>query len=243
PRPPAADPVRRRVRDRSVRIPLVPLAAARFTGGMAEMTDDERYAAIRARDARFDGMFFTCVRSTGIFCRPSCPSRTPGRDRVEFVPSAAAAVENGYRACKRCGPLTPPGTADDDPAGALALRALELIHGGALDAGPDGGTPVSTLARTLHVTERTLHRALVARTGTGAVAHARMARARRAHELLRSTSWPMAEVAAAAGFGSERQLHETVRRIFGRAPRRSASSPPRVPAPRTAPARRRPTPR
>lgn len=210
----------------------MPLAAARFTGGMAEMTDDERYAAIRARDARFDGMFFTCVRSTGIFCRPSCPSRTPGRDRVEFVPSAAAAVENGYRACKRCGPLTPPGTADDDPAGALALRALELIHGGALDAGPDGGTPVSALARTLHVTERTLHRALVARTGTGAVAHARMARARRAHELLRSTSWPMGEVAAAAGFGSERQLHETVRRIFGRAPstiRELAAPRPRTP--------------
>ncbi|ATG52644.1 adenosine deaminase [Brachybacterium vulturis] len=185
---------------------------------MAEMTDDERYAAIRARDARFDGMFFTCVRSTGIFCRPSCPSRTPGRDRVEFVPSAAAAVERGYRACKRCGPLAPPGTVDGDPAGAVALHALTLIHGGALDPGPDGSTPVSDLASALHVTERTLHRSLVARTGSGAVAHARMARARRAHELLRSTSWPMADVAAAAGFGSERQLHETVSRIFGRAP-------------------------
>lgn len=182
------------------------------------LTDDQRYAAITARDARFDGVFFTCVRSTGIFCRPSCPSRTPRRDRVEFTPSAAAAVERGYRACKRCGPLTPPGTDSADPAGELAHRALALIHAGALDSGPDGSATVSELAARLHVTERTLHRSLVARTGSGAVAHARMARARRAHALLRSTSWPMGDIAAAAGFGSERQLHETVRRIFGRAP-------------------------
>lgn len=185
---------------------------------MQNLTDDQRYAAITARDARFDGVFFTCVRSTGIFCRPSCPSRTPRRDRVEFTPSAAAAVERGYRACKRCGPLAPPGADSGDPAGELAHRALSLIHAGALDAGPDGSTTVGELADRLHVTERTLHRALVARTGSGAVAHARMARARRAHELLRSTSWPMGDIAAAAGFGSERQLHETVRRIFGRAP-------------------------
>ncbi|MDN5601091.1 MAG: Ada metal-binding domain-containing protein [Brachybacterium sp.] len=185
---------------------------------MAEMTDDERYAAIRARDARFDGMFFTCVRSTGIFCRPSCPSRTPRRDRVEFAPSAAAAVERGYRACKRCGPLAPPGADSEDPAGELAHRALTLIHAGALDGGPEESTAVGELADRLHVTERTLHRALRARTGSGAVAHARMARARRAHELLRSTSLAMGDIAAAAGFGSERQLHETVSRTFGRAP-------------------------
>ncbi|HEX7350681.1 Ada metal-binding domain-containing protein [Brachybacterium sp.] len=185
---------------------------------MEILTDDQRYAAITARDARFDGVFFTCVRSTGIFCRPSCPSRTPRRDRVEFTASAAAAVEAGYRACKRCGPLAPPGAEADDPAGTLADRALGLIRAGALDAGPDGSRPVSGLAARLHVTERTLHRALVERTGSGAVAHARMARARRAHELLGSTTWPMADIAAAAGFGSERQLHETVSRIYGRPP-------------------------
>lgn len=185
---------------------------------MEILTDDQRYAAISARDARFDGVFFTCVRSTGIFCRPSCPSRTPRRDRVEFTPSAAAAVEAGYRACKRCGPLAPPGADTDDPAGTLVDRALGLIRAGALDAGPDGGPHVGDLASRLHVTERTLHRALISRTGSGAVAHARMTRARRAHELLAATTWPMADVAAAAGFGSERQLHETVTRIYGRSP-------------------------
>ena len=185
---------------------------------MTSMTDDECYAAITAREARFDGVFVTCVRSTGIFCRPSCPSRTPRRDRVEFAPSAAAAVERGFRACKRCGPLAPPGTDAADPAGSLAQRALELIRGGALDPGPDGTAHVADLAARLHVTERTLHRALVARTGSGAVAHARMARARRAHDLLTSTTRGMGEVAAGAGFGSERQLHETMTRIYGRAP-------------------------
>lgn len=185
---------------------------------MKTLTDDQRYAAISARDARFDGVFFTCVRSTGIFCLPSCPSRTPRRDRVEFAPSAAAAVERGYRACKRCGPLAPPGTAADDAAGSLCARALELIGAGALDAGPEGRAHVADLAERLHVTERTLHRTLVARTGSGAVAHARMFRARRAHDLLTSTAWSIADIAASAGFGSERQLHETVRRIYGSAP-------------------------
>ncbi|MBB5832136.1 Ada metal-binding domain-containing protein [Brachybacterium aquaticum] len=181
---------------------------------MTAMTDDERYAAIRARDTRFDGMFFTCVRSTGIFCRPSCPARTPRRDGVEFVPSAAAAVAAGYRACKRCGPTAPPGSPDADPAGTLAGRALRLIEQGALDE--HGSVPA--LARRLAVSERTLHRALVDRTGAGALAHARLRRARRAHELVAGSDVPLATVAHAAGFGSERQFHDTFSRIYGHAP-------------------------
>ncbi|WP_152352059.1 DNA-3-methyladenine glycosylase 2 [Brachybacterium subflavum] len=180
---------------------------------MHEMTDDERFAAIRARDARFDGTFFTCVRSTGIFCRPSCPARTPARANVEFAPSAAAAVEAGFRACKRCGPSAPPGSPDEDPAGDLARRALRLIDGGALD---DGSVP--RLAARLAVSERTLHRTLIARTGASALAHARMRRARRAHDLVVQTDLPLGRVAFAAGFGSERQLHDTFTRVFGHAP-------------------------
>lgn len=214
---------------RHVRIPLAPQAAQGFTGGMETLTEDQRYAAICARDARFDGVFFTCVRSTGIFCLPSCPSRTPRRDRVEFAPSAASAVERGYRACKRCGPLAPPGASPSEAAGSLSARALELIVGGALDPGPDGAVHVADLAARLHVTERTLHRALVEATGSGAVAHARLARARRAHDLLTRTSWPLAQIAAAAGFGSERQLHETVTRIYGRPPSTIRDSAPAAP--------------
>lgn len=181
---------------------------------MHQMTDDERYAAIRSRDTRFDGMFFTCVRSTGIFCRPSCPARTPQRTGVEFAPSAAAAVAAGYRACKRCGPMAPPGSPDDDPAGSLAERALRLIDEGALD--DEGSVPV--LAARLAVSERTLHRALVRRTGAGALAHARIRRARRAHDLVAGSELPLAQIAHAAGFGSERQFHETFTQIFGHAP-------------------------
>lgn len=218
-----------------VRIPLAPQAAEEFTEGMETLTEDQRYAAISARDARFDGVFFTCVRSTGIFCLPSCPSRTPRRDRVEFAPSAAAAVERGYRACKRCGPLAPPGSSPAGAADSLSDRALELITAGALDPGPDGAVHVADLAARLHVTERTLHRALVESTGSGAVAHARLARARRAHDLLTSTSWPLTEIAAASGFGSERQLHETVTRIYGRPPSAIRDSTPSAQrAPRTA---------
>lgn len=197
------------------------------------LTEDQRYAAICARDARFDGVFFTCVRSTGIFCLPSCPSRTPRRDRVEFAPSAAAAVERGYRACKRCGPLAPPGAAPAEAAGSLSTRALELISAGALDPRPDGAVHVADLAARLHVTERTLHRALVGATGSGAIAHARLARARRAHDLLTRTSWPLAEITAASGFGSERQLHETLIRIYGRPPSAIRGSAPAAPRPST----------
>lgn len=189
---------------------------------MQEFTDDQRYAAVSTRDARFDGMFFVCVRSTGIFCRPSCPARTPRREGVEFVPSAPAAVARGYRACKRCGPLAPPGTADADPGAALAARALRLIGDGALDAptgpGRRDAQRVPDLAARLHVTERTLHRALVAHTGTGALAHARMLRARRAHELLRTTDRPVAEIAEAAGFGSEQQLRDALARVYDASP-------------------------
>ncbi|MGP9694519.1 Ada metal-binding domain-containing protein [Brachybacterium sp. AOP25-B2-12] len=180
---------------------------------MEPLTDDERYAAIRARDARFDGVFFTCVRTTGIFCRPSCPARTPQRSSVDFAPSAAAAIEAGFRACKRCGPAAPPGSPDADPAGSLAARALRLIEAGALD-----GSGVTELAHRLLVSPRTLHRALVGATGAGALTHARVARARRAHELVVGSDLPLSVVAYAAGFGSERQLHDTFVRTYGHAP-------------------------
>lgn len=181
---------------------------------MEPQTDDARYAAIRARDARFDGVFFTCVRTTGIFCRPSCPARTPARGSVEFVPSAAAALGAGFRACKRCGPAAPPGSPADDPTSSLASRALALIEAGALD----GEGTVPALAARLAVSERTLHRALLAATGAGALAHARLQRARRAHELVLASDLPLSRVAYAAGFGSERQLHETFTRTYGHAP-------------------------
>lgn len=203
---------------RRVRFPLAPQDATVFTGGVDDLTEDQMYAAIRARDTRFDGVFYTCVASTGIFCRPSCPSRTPARTGVRFVPSAAAAVEAGFRACKRCGPAAPPGSSAEDPAADLARRALHLIDRGALDAGPRHRGTVPELARRLAVSERTLHRSLVNATGAGPLAHARMRRARRAHELVLGSDLPLGTIAHAAGFGSERQFLDTFTRVYGHAP-------------------------
>ena len=97
------------------------------------MTFDERYAAIQSRDARFDGQFVTAVSSTGIYCRPICPARTPKPANVTFYPTSAAAHEAGYRACKRCLPEAAPGSPDWDVRGDVAAQRVgnlgALAHG------------------------------------------------------------------------------------------------------------------
>ena len=94
---------------------------------------DERYRAISARDTRFDGQFVTAVRSTGIYCRPSCPARTPKPQNVTFYPTSAAAHEAGYRACKRCLPEAAPGSPAWDVRGDVAARAMRLISAGVVE--------------------------------------------------------------------------------------------------------------
>src|SRR5688572_6142266 len=97
------------------------------------MTFDERYRAIDSRDRRFDGQFVTAVRSTGIYCRPSCPARTPRAANVTFYPTSAAAHEAGYRACKRCLPEATPGSPQWNLRGDVAGRAMRLIADGVVD--------------------------------------------------------------------------------------------------------------
>src|ERR1700759_5000517 len=101
--------------------------------------DEERcWRAITSRDGRFDGTFVTAVRTTGIYCRPSCPAQTPRRENVRFYRAAAAAVASGCRACKRCRPDAAPGTREWDVRGDLAARALRAIGAGMVD---DIGVP------------------------------------------------------------------------------------------------------
>ncbi len=179
-------------------------------------TDHGRcYRAVASRDSRFDGQFVTAVRTTGIYCRPSCPAQTPKPENVNFYPSAAAAVAAGFRACKRCRPEAAPGTRDWDVRGDLAARALRSIAAGAIDG--DGGVPA--LARSLNVSERHLHRVLVAEVGAGPLALARTRRAQTARLLLDATDLPISEIAFAAGFASLRQFNDTMREHFGVAPR------------------------
>jgi AraC family transcriptional regulator of adaptative response / DNA-3-methyladenine glycosylase II len=173
----------------------------------------ERYRAIAARDSRFDGQFYTAVRTTGIYCRPSCPARTPKAENVSFYLTSAAAHEAGFRACKRCLPEAAPGTPAWDLRRDLTGRAMRLVADGVVDR--EG---VSGLATRLGYSERQLHRLLVSELGAGPLALARAQRAQTARALLVSTSLRLADVAFAAGFGSIRQFNDTVAEVFGTTP-------------------------
>ena len=177
------------------------------------MTFDERYRAIDSRDARFDGQFVTAVRSTGIYCRPSCPARTPKPSNVTFYPTSAAAHEAGYRACKRCLPEAAPGSPQWNLRGDTAGRAMRLIADGVVER---EGVP--GLARRLGYSPRHLTRLLTAELGAGPLALSRAHRAQTARMLLVGTDLPAADVAFSSGFASVRQFNDTVREVFGMAP-------------------------
>ncbi|KAA9084977.1 AlkA N-terminal domain-containing protein [Microbacterium radiodurans] len=180
---------------------------------IADMTFDERYRAIDARDTRFDGQFVTAVRSTGIYCRPSCPARTPKPANVTFYPTSAAAHEAGYRACRRCLPEATPGSPQWNLRGDLAARAMRLIADGVVDR---EGVP--GLAARLGYSARHLTRLLTGELGAGPLALARAHRAHTARILLVETDLPIADVAFAAGFSSIRQFNETIDDVFALPP-------------------------
>ncbi|MFZ4842969.1 DNA-3-methyladenine glycosylase 2 family protein [Mycetocola saprophilus] len=172
-----------------------------------------RYRAIDARDTRFDGQFYTAVSSSGIYCRPSCPARTPAAKNVSFYRSSAAAQIAGFRACKRCVPEAVPGTPEWDLRGDVAGRAMRLIADGVVDR--DG---VDGLAAALGFTPRHLVRILTEQLGAGPLALARARRAQTARALLVGTDLPSAQVAFAAGFGSIRQFNNTMLEVFDQTP-------------------------
>ena len=191
--------------------------------GPAGLDVDAAYQALAARDRRFDGRLWFGVTSTGVYCRPVCSAQTPKRANVRFFASPAAAVSSGFRACKRCRPDSAPGSRHWDQRGDLAARALRLIAEGSVDT--DG---VAGLAQTLHVSERHLHRTLVAEVGAGPLHLAMSRRAQTARLLLEQTSIPLSEIAFAAGFSSIRQFNDVMKREFGSAPsllRRSRVAP------------------
>src|SRR5689334_2236302 len=184
------------------------------------------YRAVKSRDRRFDGVFYTAVRTTGIYCRPSCPARTPAFHNVTFHPTAAAAQAVGYRACKRCLPDATPGSPDWDVAADAAGRAMRLIADGVVDReGVDG------LAHRIGYTPRHLSRLLTQTLGAGPLALARARRAQTARVLLETTELGAADVAFAAGFSSVRQFNDTIREVYAATPtelrgrRRTTSSP------------------
>ncbi len=183
---------------------------------------DRCYRAVCSRDARFDGCFVVAVRTTGIYCRPSCPAVTPKPQNVAFLPTAAAAQLAGYRACRRCLPDAVPGSPEWNLRGDLVARAVRLIADGVVErAGVPG------LAARLGYSPRQLNRVLIAELGAGALALARAHRAQAARVLLETTTLPLADVAFAAGFASVRQFNATVQAVYATTPSvlRSQSAP------------------
>jgi AraC family transcriptional regulator of adaptative response / DNA-3-methyladenine glycosylase II len=174
---------------------------------------DQCYVAVQSRDARFDGWFVTAVRTTGIYCRPSCPAITPRRANVDFYPTAAAAQQRGFRACKRCRPDASPGSPEWNTRHDVVARAMRLIGDGVVER--DG---VPGLARRLGYSERHLTRLLTDELGAGPLAIARAQRAHTARLLVETTDMSFTDVAFAAGFGSVRQFNDTMRDVFAASP-------------------------
>src|SRR5258706_4598347 len=155
---------------------------------------------MRARDGRFDGVFFVAVKTTGVYCRPICPARTPGRDRCVFYRLGAEAERDGYRACFRCRPEVAPGNATIDSLSRLAHAALSRI-----DAGFLNDASVDDLGAALGVTGRHLRRALISELGVSPIELAQSRRLALAKQLLHDTSLPLTDVAFASGFSSVRR--------------------------------------
>ncbi|MCD6640633.1 MAG: helix-turn-helix domain-containing protein [Nocardioides sp.] len=191
---------------------------------------DACYRAVQSRDRRFDGAFYTAVRTTGIYCRPSCPARTPARDNVTFHATAASAQAAGFRACKRCLPDATPGSPEWDAAADAAGRAMRLVADGVVDR--EG---VEGLASRMGYSSRHLNRLLVGELGASPLALARARRAQTARVLVEATSLPMTEIAYAAGFASIRQFNQTLREVYDASPsdlrgrRRTSAAVGRVP--------------
>jgi AraC family transcriptional regulator of adaptative response / DNA-3-methyladenine glycosylase II len=181
--------------------------------GVVLIDEEQGYRASASRDVRFDGQFILAVRTTGIYCRPSCPAIMPKRSNVVFFSTAAAAQQAGFRACRRCLPDSVPGSPEWNLRADLAGRAMRLISDGVVER---EGVP--GLARRLGYSERHVTRVLTAELGAGPLALARAHRAHSARLLIETTTLSLADIAFAAGFASVRQFNDTIRAVFATTP-------------------------
>src|SRR4051812_2000862 len=177
------------------------------------LSDDARYDALVTKDRRFDGVFYVGVSTTGIYCRPICPARTPGRSRCQFFASSALAERAGFRACFRCRPELAPGNADVDAVDSLVAIAAKRIAEGALNEGS-----VDALAADLGVSGRHLRRATEARLGVSPIELAQSRRLALAKQLLQDTALSVSQIAFAAGFGGVRRFNVMFAAKMGSSP-------------------------
>ena len=190
-----------------------PAARGRITGSM-NLDAAVCYRALASRDARFDGRFFTGVTTTGVYCRPICPARTPLRGHVRFYGCAAAAEADGFRPCRRCRPDTAPGTPAWQGAPAVVARGLRLIRDGVLD---DEG--IERFAERLGLSARQVRRLFETHVGAPPAEIARTRRVHFARTLVDDPSLKLTDIAFAAGFQSVRQFNHAFRQTFHAAPR------------------------
>src|SRR4051812_34723554 len=165
------------------------------------------------RDPRFDGKFFTGVRSTKIYCRSICPVPTVKEKNVRYFPTAASAAEAGFRPCLRCRPECSPGTPAWLGTSTTVSRALNLIGNTGLE---DGG--MEALAGRLGVGPRHLRRLFIQHLGAPPSAVAQTRRLHFAKKLIDETALPMHEVALASGFGCVRRFNAAIRKTYSRTP-------------------------
>ena len=173
------------------------------------------YRALQTRDRRFDGRLFVGVTSTGVYCRPICPARTPKCENCRFFQTAAAAQEAGFRACLRCCPEISPELAGWRGTANTVSRALSLIAEGFLD---QNEASADTLAERLGIGERQLRRLFEEHLGASPSSVAQTRRVLFAKQLLHETELSMTDVAMAAGFGSVRRFNDTFRALYRRPP-------------------------
>ncbi len=183
------------------------------------------YRALQSRDARFDGLMFVGVSTTGVFCRPVCPARTPNYQNCRFFGSAAAARDAGFRPCRRCRPETAPELTSWQGGSYVVSRALALIADGALDGG-HATYGVRRLAERVGLGERQLRRLFLQHLGAPPASVARTRRLLFAQRLIQDTGMSMTEVAMASGFGSLRRFNETFQKFIHCAPSTLRRNPP-----------------
>jgi AraC family transcriptional regulator of adaptative response / DNA-3-methyladenine glycosylase II len=194
------------------------------------LPDEETlYRAVQRRDARFDGRFFTAVKTTGVYCRPVCPARTPLRRNVRFFSHPASAEAAGFRPCRRCRPDSAPGTPPWVGPAAVVGRALRLLEDGAAEDG------LHAFSERLGLGERHLRRLFVRHLGASPAQVVRTRRLHFARQLVEQTPMPLAQVALAAGFGSVRQFNAAFREMFGRTPTEARRTRPPAAGDRDAP--------
>jgi len=188
------------------------------------LDEDVCYRALIARDRRFDGVFFVGVKTTGIYCRPVCTARTPGRRSCRFFASAALAEHAGFRPCLRCRPELAPGHAPVDSLRTTARAAAARIEAGALNKGGS----LEDLAAGLGLSSRQLRRAVRKELGVSPIELAQTNRLLLAKRLIAETQLPMVQVALAAGFESVRRFNALFQSHYRLSPSTLRRSSPRA---------------